>query len=166
MVGRRAVGDERAAARPGRHRRAAAQPDWWQGPELFVLVDDYDLVAAAGRNPLAGLVDLLPQARDIGLHLILARRGRRRRPGAVRAGAAAAAGAGHAGPADVGQPGRGRPLRQLAAQPAAARPRARWCAAATAPIWSRPPGSIRLEPLCHAGRSATVAIQGHRNIWR
>ncbi|MFI7490312.1 type VII secretion protein EccCb [Micromonospora echinaurantiaca] len=47
---------------------------WWRGPELFILVDDYDLVASAGNNPLSVLHDLLPQARDIGLHLILARR--------------------------------------------------------------------------------------------
>jgi S-DNA-T family DNA segregation ATPase FtsK/SpoIIIE len=46
---------------------------WWSGPELFILVDDYDLVTASGQG-LAGLADLLPQARDIGLHLILARR--------------------------------------------------------------------------------------------
>jgi len=47
---------------------------WWSGPEMFILVDDYDLVAAQGGNPLLPLVELLPQARDIGLHLIVARR--------------------------------------------------------------------------------------------
>ncbi|RKS72663.1 S-DNA-T family DNA segregation ATPase FtsK/SpoIIIE [Motilibacter peucedani] len=47
---------------------------WWSGPELFVVVDDYDLVATATDNPLAPLADLLPQARDLGLHLVLARR--------------------------------------------------------------------------------------------
>lgn len=47
---------------------------WWHGPELFILVDDYDLVAGSGSNPLAKFVELLPQARDIGLHLVLARR--------------------------------------------------------------------------------------------
>ncbi len=47
---------------------------WWSGPELFLVVDDYDLVAGQQGNPLAVLLDLLPQARDIGLHLILARR--------------------------------------------------------------------------------------------
>ncbi|HZM84585.1 MAG TPA: type VII secretion protein EccCa [Candidatus Limnocylindrales bacterium] len=47
---------------------------WWKGPELFILVDDYDLVAVPGRSPLEGLAELLPQARDIGLHLIVARR--------------------------------------------------------------------------------------------
>jgi S-DNA-T family DNA segregation ATPase FtsK/SpoIIIE len=45
---------------------------WWQGSDLFVIVDDYDLVAGVS-NPLLPLVDLLPQAREIGLHLILAR---------------------------------------------------------------------------------------------
>ncbi len=46
---------------------------WWTGPELFVLVDDYELVSTAGRNPLAVLLEFLPQARDIGLHVIVAR---------------------------------------------------------------------------------------------
>jgi S-DNA-T family DNA segregation ATPase FtsK/SpoIIIE len=47
---------------------------WWSGPELFVLVDDYDLVASGPANPLRALEEYLPQARDIGLHLVLARR--------------------------------------------------------------------------------------------
>ncbi|HEV7973677.1 type VII secretion protein EccCa [Amycolatopsis sp.] len=46
---------------------------WWKGPELFVIVDDYELVAAVGRNPLLPLLEFLPQARDIGLHLIIVR---------------------------------------------------------------------------------------------
>ncbi len=47
---------------------------WWAGPEVFVIVDDYDLVASSGQNPLTPLLDYLPQAKDIGLHLIIARR--------------------------------------------------------------------------------------------
>ncbi|HEY2700281.1 MAG TPA: type VII secretion protein EccCa [Pseudonocardiaceae bacterium] len=47
---------------------------WWQGMDLYVLVDDYDLVAGSTGNPLAPLIDYLAQARDIGLHVILARR--------------------------------------------------------------------------------------------
>jgi S-DNA-T family DNA segregation ATPase FtsK/SpoIIIE len=47
---------------------------WWSGPELYILVDDYDLVAAGGNNPLGRLAELLPYAHDIGLHLIIARR--------------------------------------------------------------------------------------------
>jgi S-DNA-T family DNA segregation ATPase FtsK/SpoIIIE len=47
---------------------------WWTGPECFVLVDDYDLVATGPANPLLPLLDHLAQARDIGLHLVLTRR--------------------------------------------------------------------------------------------
>ena len=47
--------------------------DWWTGPELYVVVDDYDLVAG-GDNPLIALAEFLPQAKDLGLHLIVARR--------------------------------------------------------------------------------------------
>jgi S-DNA-T family DNA segregation ATPase FtsK/SpoIIIE len=53
---------------------ALRERSWWTGPELFVLVDDYDLVVTPTRNPLAALLEFLPQAKDIGLHLILARR--------------------------------------------------------------------------------------------
>ncbi len=44
---------------------------WWEGPEIYLVVDDYDLV---GGQPLAPLVEYLPHARDIGLHVVLARR--------------------------------------------------------------------------------------------
>jgi S-DNA-T family DNA segregation ATPase FtsK/SpoIIIE len=47
---------------------------WWTGPELFVLVDDYDLVASSPTNPLQPILEYLPQARDVGLHLIVTRR--------------------------------------------------------------------------------------------
>ncbi|MCD5310299.1 type VII secretion protein EccCa [Kineosporia babensis] len=46
--------------------------DWWKGPLLFVLVDDYDLLTGMD-NPLSDLVPLLPQAGDIGLHVVLTR---------------------------------------------------------------------------------------------
>jgi DNA segregation ATPase FtsK/SpoIIIE, S-DNA-T family len=47
---------------------------WWTGPECFVLVDDYDLVTTGPSNPLHPLLDYLPQARDVGLHLVVTRR--------------------------------------------------------------------------------------------
>lgn len=47
---------------------------WWTGPELYVVVDDYDLVATASGNPLAPLVQYLPYAVDLGFHLIVTRR--------------------------------------------------------------------------------------------
>ncbi|MGW4351671.1 type VII secretion protein EccCa [Nocardia sp. NPDC004582] len=46
--------------------------DWWTGPEIYVVVDDYDMVVAGG-NPLGALIELLPQARDIGLHVVISR---------------------------------------------------------------------------------------------
>jgi S-DNA-T family DNA segregation ATPase FtsK/SpoIIIE len=47
---------------------------WWTGPDVYLMVDDYDLVASAAGNPLLVLAELLPQARDVGLKVILARR--------------------------------------------------------------------------------------------
>jgi S-DNA-T family DNA segregation ATPase FtsK/SpoIIIE len=47
---------------------------WWTGAEVFVLVDDYDLVVTSAGSPLAALVPLLAQAGDVGLHLVLTRR--------------------------------------------------------------------------------------------
>ena len=47
---------------------------WWTGAEVFVLVDDYDLVATQQSSPVAALQPLLAQARDVGLHLVVARR--------------------------------------------------------------------------------------------
>jgi DNA segregation ATPase FtsK/SpoIIIE, S-DNA-T family len=45
---------------------------WWRGSDLFVVADDYDLVAGPA-NPLLALAEFLPQARDVGLHVIAAR---------------------------------------------------------------------------------------------
>ncbi|MFC7617900.1 type VII secretion protein EccCa [Actinokineospora soli] len=47
---------------------------WWKGPELFIIVDDYDLVAPQGNNPLQPLSEFLPQAKDVGLHIVAVRR--------------------------------------------------------------------------------------------
>ncbi|WP_342772568.1 type VII secretion protein EccCb [Mycetocola tolaasinivorans] len=47
---------------------------WWSGSEGFVLIDDYDLVATSQGNPAAPLSQLLAQAADVGLHVIVTRR--------------------------------------------------------------------------------------------
>ncbi|WET80308.1 type VII secretion protein EccCa [Amycolatopsis sp. QT-25] len=47
---------------------------WWTGPELFIIVDDYDLVATQTSNPLKPLAEFLAQAKDVGLHVIVVRR--------------------------------------------------------------------------------------------
>jgi S-DNA-T family DNA segregation ATPase FtsK/SpoIIIE len=52
-----------------------AERGWWQGPELYVVADDYDLAAGTmGRGPLAPLAEFIPQADELGFHLVLARR--------------------------------------------------------------------------------------------
>ncbi|MFI5564045.1 type VII secretion protein EccCa [Amycolatopsis japonica] len=48
--------------------------NWWEGPEIFVLVDDYDMVATHKEHPLMALLPLAAQGSDIGLHVVLARR--------------------------------------------------------------------------------------------
>ncbi len=69
--------DQLAARTPG----ADVGPDqlragsWWSGPQLYVVVDDHHLVAAGAGNPLAPLLEYLPHAGELGLHLIVACRG-------------------------------------------------------------------------------------------
>ena len=57
---------------PGLSPAELGSRSWWRGSDLFVIVDDYDLVAGPS-NPLLALAEFLPQARDVGLHVMLAR---------------------------------------------------------------------------------------------
>jgi S-DNA-T family DNA segregation ATPase FtsK/SpoIIIE len=57
--------------------RELRRRSWWTGPDVWLLVDDYDLVAPTGSgapHPLLPLAEFLPQAKDVGLHVVLARR--------------------------------------------------------------------------------------------
>ncbi|MEC3920212.1 type VII secretion protein EccCa [Nocardia sp. CDC160] len=65
-----------------RSRRAPAgvtskqlkERSWWSGPEIFVVIDDYHMVAQRSMmNPLEPLKDIIVDARDTGLHIIAAR---------------------------------------------------------------------------------------------
>ncbi|MFI9005950.1 type VII secretion protein EccCa [Actinosynnema sp. NPDC053489] len=49
--------------------------DWWEGPQLFVVVDDYELLSSGMGmgTPLDTLLPLLAQGVHIGFHLVLAR---------------------------------------------------------------------------------------------
>ncbi|MFE3785121.1 type VII secretion protein EccCb [Amycolatopsis sp. NPDC059090] len=47
--------------------------DWWKGGRLYIIIDDFELTEASGGGPLDPLVPLLPQAADIGVHVIIAR---------------------------------------------------------------------------------------------
>ncbi|MFE1754036.1 type VII secretion protein EccCa [Streptomyces anandii] len=53
--------------------RQLRERSWWNGPTVYVVVDDYDLVSTSSGNPLAGLTELLPFARDVGVRFIIAR---------------------------------------------------------------------------------------------
>jgi S-DNA-T family DNA segregation ATPase FtsK/SpoIIIE len=44
---------------------------WWSGPDLFVVIDNGDVVAHTARAELDQLAALLPHAQEIGLHLVL-----------------------------------------------------------------------------------------------
>ncbi|MEU8240931.1 type VII secretion protein EccCb [Actinoplanes missouriensis] len=54
-------------------RHQLRERSWWAGPELFVLVDDYHVVAGE-RSPLRPLMQHLVHGRDVGLHLVIAHR--------------------------------------------------------------------------------------------
>src|SRR5690606_2231959 len=47
---------------------------WWEGPDVYVLVDDYDMVATSKEHPMMPLFPFLAQAVEIGLHVIVTRR--------------------------------------------------------------------------------------------
>jgi len=51
-------------------KRHPGSGDW---PRVLVLVDDYDIIAAGGTQPLQPLIAYLPSARDLKLSVVLAR---------------------------------------------------------------------------------------------
>jgi S-DNA-T family DNA segregation ATPase FtsK/SpoIIIE len=55
----------------GRDQRAG---DGGQDARVVVLVDDYDMITAAGSHPLEALLPFVPSARDLGLHVVVTRR--------------------------------------------------------------------------------------------
>ncbi|WP_329236065.1 type VII secretion protein EccCa [Streptomyces sp. NBC_01460] len=55
---------------PARMRRC----DWWTGPRLFILVDDYDMVSSNSfQSPFEPLFESLTLGFEMGLHLVVAR---------------------------------------------------------------------------------------------
>ncbi|MGW0835991.1 type VII secretion protein EccCa [Streptomyces prunicolor] len=53
--------------------RQLRERSWWQGPTVYIVVDDYDLVSTSSGNPLGNLTEMLPFARDVGVRFIIAR---------------------------------------------------------------------------------------------
>ncbi|MBC3991801.1 type VII secretion protein EccCa [Streptomyces sp. AC563] len=64
---------ERRAPRSDVTPQQLRDRSWWSGPQLFVLIDDYELVSTSSGNPLAVLTENLPFARDVGIRFIIAR---------------------------------------------------------------------------------------------
>ncbi|MET9886084.1 type VII secretion protein EccCa [Streptomyces sp. NPDC006430] len=56
---------------PSRMRLA----DWWEGPRLFVLVDDYDMVGGglAASHPFDAFFEHLTLGHEVGLHMVVMR---------------------------------------------------------------------------------------------
>ncbi|MGW7571501.1 type VII secretion protein EccCa [Streptomyces tendae] len=56
---------------PARMRQA----DWWTGPRLFVLVDDYDMLGGSNAfdHPFAPLFEFLALGHELGLHIVAVR---------------------------------------------------------------------------------------------
>lgn len=46
---------------------------WWTGPQVFIIIDDYELVSTNAGNPLSVMVENLPFSRDVGVRFIIAR---------------------------------------------------------------------------------------------
>jgi DNA segregation ATPase FtsK/SpoIIIE, S-DNA-T family len=59
---------------PGISQAQLRARDWWEGTEIYVVVDDYDMVGAGQQSPLQPLAQFIPQSREIGLHVVLSRR--------------------------------------------------------------------------------------------
>ncbi|MDR0951192.1 MAG: type VII secretion protein EccCa [Candidatus Ancillula sp.] len=56
-------------------RKDLKERTWMKGKfELFILVDDYDLLATGYDSPLKPLVPYIARASDVGMHIILTRR--------------------------------------------------------------------------------------------
>jgi len=51
----------------------SAEPSF-EGPRIVILVDDYDILSTAGRQPLSPFLPYVSSAQDIGLHFVVARR--------------------------------------------------------------------------------------------
>ncbi|GAA3945636.1 type VII secretion protein EccCa [Actinoplanes auranticolor] len=75
LAGQASVSMNRRVPGPEISSERMRRRDWWEGPELFVVVDDYDLMTKGQGmgSTLDPLLPLLAQGIYIGLHVIVAR---------------------------------------------------------------------------------------------
>lgn len=50
------------------------KPRRWEGARYYLFVDDYDSLVTPSGNPLAQLGDIIAQGKEVGFHMIIARR--------------------------------------------------------------------------------------------
>lgn len=60
---------------PAEDDESAPPETVWPGRDVYLVIDDHDLLAGAGAAAMAKVAELIPYSRDIGLHVVLARRG-------------------------------------------------------------------------------------------
>ncbi|WJK43733.1 type VII secretion protein EccCa [Solwaraspora sp. WMMA2056] len=75
LAGQTAVSMDRRVPGPDVSSERMRRRDWWEGPELFLIVDDYDLMTRSSGpgSVLDPVLPLLAQGVYIGLHLVIAR---------------------------------------------------------------------------------------------
>ncbi|MDX3663767.1 type VII secretion protein EccCa [Streptomyces sp. ID05-26A] len=76
MANKAAVSLQKRVPGPDISSERLRRRDWWEGPQLFVVVDDYELFSSGGMGmstPLESLLPLMAQGVHIGFHLIVAR---------------------------------------------------------------------------------------------
>jgi len=54
--------------------RELRERSWWSGPELYLVVDDLDMLTAGPASPLMSLMPYLARAREVGFHVVAAHR--------------------------------------------------------------------------------------------
>jgi hypothetical protein len=114
-------------------------------PRVYLLFDDYDLATGPMNTPLTPLLDLLPLGREIGLHVVLARRVAGSARGAYEPGFQRVRELGSPGLIMSGDPRRDR--WSAARRPTACRPAGRCSLAAADRRWSsRPRSHVRTRP--------------------
>lgn len=65
---------EKIAAEMEGRRAETLEARVWDGSQMVLFIDDYDLIGGGYNNPLDPLVELLPFGRDLGFHVVVARR--------------------------------------------------------------------------------------------
>lgn len=73
LVGKAAVSMSRRVPGEDVSAERLRRRDWWEGPQFFLVIDDYELFGMGLGSPIDALLPMLAQGVYIGLHVIVAR---------------------------------------------------------------------------------------------